>query len=130
MTWGIWWILKRAVASLKIWNLMCYFCQKYIMFDPKKGRKVMCHNTEEHVTLTCSLKNDMRNLANFDPTLENLKVYTLMGSIWLKHIMSELKNYRGAVSGNWRMMQYLKKNWLLLYINSIRNLVNFHPSSQ
>ena len=30
--------------------------------------------------LTCVLKNDMRNLANFDSTLENLKICTLMGS--------------------------------------------------
>ena len=27
MTWGIWWILMRAVASLEICNLMYYFCQ-------------------------------------------------------------------------------------------------------
>ena len=27
MTWGIWWILMRAVASLEICTLMCYFCQ-------------------------------------------------------------------------------------------------------
>ena len=27
MTWGIWWILMRAVASLKICILMCYFCR-------------------------------------------------------------------------------------------------------
>ena len=30
MTWGIWWILMRAVASLKICTLMCYFCWKYV----------------------------------------------------------------------------------------------------
>ena len=28
-------------------NLICYFCRKYIMFGPKKGRGVMCHKTEE-----------------------------------------------------------------------------------
>ena len=28
-------ILMRAVASLKIRTLMCYFCQKYITFEPK-----------------------------------------------------------------------------------------------
>ena len=27
MTWRIWWILMRAVASLKICTLICYFCQ-------------------------------------------------------------------------------------------------------
>ena len=30
--------------------------------------------------LTHALKNDMRNLANFDPTLKSLKMCTLMGS--------------------------------------------------
>ena len=30
--------------------------------------------------LTCALKNDMSILANFDPTLESLKICTLMGS--------------------------------------------------
>ena len=47
MTWGIWWILMRAVASLKIWTLMCYFWGEYVIFEPKKYRGVMCHNTEE-----------------------------------------------------------------------------------
>ena len=36
MIWGIWWILMRAVASLRICTLMCYFYRKYIMFEPKK----------------------------------------------------------------------------------------------
>ena len=39
MTWGIWWILMRAVASLKICTIMCYCCQKYIMFEPKKVQR-------------------------------------------------------------------------------------------
>ena len=30
--------------------------------------------------LTCGLKNDMRILANFDPTLESLEIRTLIGS--------------------------------------------------
>ena len=47
MTWGIWWSLMQAVASLQICTLMCYFCRKYIMFEPKKYRDIMCHNTEE-----------------------------------------------------------------------------------
>ena len=47
MIWGIWWILMRAVASLRICTLMCYFCRKYIMFEPKKCTVAMCHNTEE-----------------------------------------------------------------------------------
>ena len=36
--------------------------------------------------LTCPLKNDMKNLADFDPTLESLKICTLMCSFCPKHI--------------------------------------------
>ena len=80
MTWGIQWILMRAVAGLKIWTLMSYFCQRYIMFEPKKStEEELWKFSKFEEELTCALKNDMRNLANFDPTLKNFKVCTLMG---------------------------------------------------
>ena len=48
------------------------------MFEPKRYRGVMCHtlkNDEKfEEELTCVLKNDMRNLANFNQTLESLKI--------------------------------------------------------
>ena len=47
--------------------------------------------------LTCALKNDMKNLADFIPTLATLKVCALMGSFWSKYIMFERKNYRGIM---------------------------------
>ena len=40
MTWIIWWILTRAVENLKICTLMGYFCQKYVMFEPKNRDKL------------------------------------------------------------------------------------------
>ena len=40
-------ILMQAVASLKICTLKCYFCWNYIMFEPKRFRGIICHNTEE-----------------------------------------------------------------------------------
>ena len=42
MTWGISWILMRAVTSLKICTLMGLFCPKHI-----KYKRFMSHNTEE-----------------------------------------------------------------------------------
>ena len=36
-----------TVASMKICTLMCYFFRKYVIFEPKKYRRVMCLNTEE-----------------------------------------------------------------------------------
>ena len=60
-----------AVASLKISTLMCYFCRKYIMFEPKSTEELCVITLENDAKfeeeLTCALKNDMRNLANFWP---------------------------------------------------------------
>ena len=47
--------------------------------------------------LTCALKNDLRNLVNFDVTLESLKICTLMGFFCEKYLMFELRNYRGVM---------------------------------
>ena len=44
-------------------------CVKYLMFDLKKYREVIFHDTEGWFQisnkLTCGLENDMRNMANF-----------------------------------------------------------------
>ena len=45
--WWIWWILMRAVASLKTCTLMSSFCPKYIKLYMKKYRRVMFHDTEK-----------------------------------------------------------------------------------
>ena len=47
--------------------------------------------------LTCALNNDMGNLANFDPTLQSLKICSLMGPLWPKYIMFDLERYRGVI---------------------------------
>ena len=44
--------------------------------------------------LSCTLKNDMKNLVNFDPTLESSKSFTLMGSFCPKYVICELKKYK------------------------------------
>ena len=73
----------EAVASLKIWILMCYFCQTFILYLSHESTEELCFITMKNDTkfeewLICALKNDMRNLANFDPTLKSLKICTLM----------------------------------------------------
>ena len=67
----------------------------------KKYKRVTSRDTEEWFKvwkkLTLGSNNDVRNLVNFDPTLESLKICSLMGSFWSKYIMFELKNYRGVM---------------------------------
>ena len=48
--------------------------------------------------LTCDIKNDMRNLANFhQSTFESLKVGTFMGSFYPMQKIYELKIYMGVL---------------------------------
>ena len=48
--------------------------------------------------LTCTFKNDMRNLGNFHQSMfESLKIETLMGSFYVKWKICALKIYRGVL---------------------------------
>ena len=115
MTWGIWWILIRAVASLRIFTLMCYFCQK----NTEEWYVITLKNDAKfNEGMTCNLKNDMRNLANFDPTLESFKRCTLMTkvyNVWAKKGQSSYAWYTEDQCKLWRNMQTLKKQWLVFW---------------
>ena len=51
--------------------------------------------------LTCTFKNDMRNLANFHQSMfGNLKIGTLMGSFYSKQKMYKVNIYRGDLCHN------------------------------
>ena len=56
----------------------------YIMLKPKRAEELyvitLKNDAKYEEELTGALKNDMRNLVNFDPTLESLKICTLMSS--------------------------------------------------
>ena len=117
-------------------SLWCATFIKSKLCLSQKGTDELCIITlkndakfEEELTL----ENDMRDLANFEPTLESLRICTLMGSFGLKFIMFELKKYRGVmrqytkynvwakelyrsfVAWQRRMMQYLKKRWMVVW---------------
>ena len=46
---------------------------------------------------TCRLKIGIRNLSNFDLNARKSQSLTLMGSLWAKYILFELKKYRGVI---------------------------------
>ena len=53
------------------------------MFELKRAKELcvikLKNDAKFEEEWTCALKNYTRNLANFDPTLESLKICTLMG---------------------------------------------------
>ena len=70
MAQGIQLIFMLAVKSLKVCTIMCSFGQQHIKFQPKKYRRVISYDTKTYPgfedKLTFCLKNDMKNLMNFD----------------------------------------------------------------
>ena len=65
--------------------------------------------------LTCGLKNDSRNLLNFLVSSwksENLQFDWIRLSKAYKHLDEKVQ--KSYVSWDWRVMQSLKKNWVLV----------------
>ena len=86
--------LNGAVASIKIW---CATFVESILFLNQKNTEELCvitlkNDVKYEKELTWALKNDRRNLENFDSTLESFKISTLMGYFPAKNIMLEPKN--------------------------------------
>ena len=78
---------------------MCSFWKKYILFELKKCRGIIFHETEEGYKICRGINSSFPNWQNeFDKIwLEHLKVskiFILMGSFWAKYILLELKKYR------------------------------------
>ena len=80
-------LVNLNVNSSKSENLHfdVFFFVESILCLSQKSTEGLCVITLENDAkfeeeLTCTLKNDMMNLTNFDPTLESLKICTLMDS--------------------------------------------------
>ena len=123
MTWRTWWTLMWAVASLKICTLMCYLSIAYKVSAKKVHQSYLMAlksdpNFEEK--LTFCLKNDVRNLVNFNASSgksENLHFHGLCllkaCNVWNKKmqggcvVKNDLKN---DIKGIW---------WILIQVVEI-----------
>ena len=76
--------------------------------------------------LIFGLENDMRNLANFHQSTWKSQNWYFDG-IPLSKLESAWawKLQRSYMSWQWRMMQNLKRNWLVILKIDMRNLMNF-----
>ena len=86
----IWWTLTSPLKILNISTFIGSFCTKYITFDLKKYRGVLFHDTafkgdaKFKEKLTCDMKNDITNLANFHKSTWKSQSWDFNEILWLK----------------------------------------------
>ena len=102
MTWRTWKMFTTALESLEIGTSMKFFYPKQKMCELKICRGSMCHDNEEWCkiwrTIDFSFQNLHHNLTNFNPCTQMYENITcLMGSLWPKYMIFELKIYRGVI---------------------------------
>ena len=107
----------------KIIILISSFWAKYIMFELKKYRGVIVHETEEGYKIwrgiNVSFKTWHEEFDKFWPEHPKVsKIFTSVGSSWAKYILLELKKYKGVIFHEteggykiWRGIDLSFKNW-------------------
>ena len=119
MTWGIGWTFIVGAPTSKIVHWWALFVQSIYCFSWKLSEE-LCVMTQKGVAefkrkLPCGLKNDIRNLVNFHASSwksENLYFDWIRLCKAYKYL--DKKVQKSYVSWHWRVMQSLKKNWLLV----------------
>ena len=99
------------------------FWVKYILFELKKYKGVIFHETEEGCKIwrgiDLSFQNWHKEFHRFWPEHSKVsKMFTLIGSFWVKYTLFELKKYRGVIFHKteqeykiWRGIDLLFQNW-------------------
>ena len=107
----------------KIFTLMGSFWAKYILFELKKYRGVIFHETEEIYKIWTGIDLPFQNWhKEFDifwpKHSKDSEIFTLMGSVWAKYILFKLKKYRGIIFHDteewckiWRKTGLLLEKW-------------------
>ena len=107
---------RLSTAHVKfhqIFILIGSFCWNFIKFQLKKYRGFMSHDTEDWCKIR---KKNEKNLVNFDLSSRNSQIFHFdwfllckVYSVWPKKVQ------RSYLSRHWRVIQNLKKNWLVIW---------------
>ena len=102
MTWRICEIFTRVLGSLKIGILMGFLYPKLKIHEFKIYWGVMCHENEEWCKkwegIDFSVQNWHKKFDDFwFKHSEISKICTLIGFLWPKYMMLELKKYKGVM---------------------------------
>ena len=125
-------VLHPTIQKFENLFSMGFFCPKYIRFELKNYGGVIFHDTEQWWKIWMKLDRVVSKLAlriawTFIRT-KSKKLYIHGLFLSKKCNVSARKSHTNYVSWYWRVIQNIKKNWLVTW-KMIKNLVNFHVSS-
>ena len=119
----------------KIFTLMGSLWAKYILFELKKYRGVIFHETKEGYKIWRGIDlpfpNWHKEFDKFWPEHQKgSKIFTLMGYFWTKYILFELKKYRRIIFMTLKSDAKFEENLTCCLENDMRNLANFPQSTR
>ena len=119
-------------SNLNFHFIMCSFWAKYILFELKKYRRVIFHETEEGYKIWrgiyLSFENWHKKFDKIWPEHSKVsKIFILMGSFWAKYILFELKKYIGVI---FHENEEGNKIWRRINLLFQRNLTHFNLNTQ
>ena len=127
------WLEHLKVSN--IFTLIGSFWAKYILFELKKYRGVIFHETEEGYKIwrgiDLSFKNCRKEFHKFWPEHSKVsKIFTLMGPFWAKYILFELKSTEGLSLMSLKSDAEFEEKLTCCLENDMTNLANFHQSTR
>ena len=119
----------------KIFTLVNSFWAKYSLFELKKYRGVIFHETEEGYKswrgIDLSFQYWHKEFAKFWPEHPKIsKILTLMGSFWAEYILLEVKSRNELSFMTLRSDAKFEEKLTCCLENDMRNLANFHQSTR
>ena len=116
--WGISWILTQTLKSPKIPLRWAILPREYEVWAKKIQRSYLSWHWTVMQNLNkpwpCGFKNGMRNWVNFHYSAQKYEKVYIDGLFLSKgYNVSARKFQRDYVSWHWRVMQNVKKNWLV-----------------
>ena len=96
----IWWVLIRALKSLKNCTLMGSFSSKYLMVQLDNFRGFICHGTERWCKIQRKIDSCPEKWLNFHETSQRSESLHFDGLLLSKTYKAKIKSYRRAMSHN------------------------------
>ena len=117
-------LLTAHMKFHQICSLIVSFCWKNIKFQQKKYRGFISLNLKIDAKfvekLICCFKYN-KNLENFDLNTQNSQIFYFDWFVLCKVYAWNKNEQRSYVSWLWRVMQNLKKNWLVIWKMTWKN---------